>query len=271
MHKSRPLLAVFCVFTLLAAGTARAKTDWKKLGEGVKKARELRNELHLGRDNEEALGREVAAYLVARHGLVQEEDLTRYVSLVGRTLARHAKRSDLDWRFGILDTDAVNAYATPGGRIFVTAGLIDKLSNEAQLAGVLAHEIVHVDDKHAIKGFVKAKALGMLGKKLADKHEFDAIAEKLIEGIAHKGFPRADEYAADKRAIRLVRAAGYNAYGLSAALQRLYGKKKVKLTESFHSRHPSLSSRKQRLKKILKGVPSKEGRTLGRRYRGHTR
>jgi len=259
------------LFALLAARGQAAKPEWDKIKKGVEAARDLRDELHLGAENEKALGREVAAYLIARHGLVQDEELTRYVSLVGRTLARKAKPIEVPYAFGVLDTDAVNAYATPGGHVLVTKGLLAKLNNEAQLAGVLAHELVHVYDKHAVKGFVKAKALGALGGKIAEKSEFKSVVKDLIEGIADKGFPRADEFKADKEAILLMRSAGYNAYGLSAALERLYGKKQEKLTASFHSRHPTLKSRLDRLTKQLQGVPPKEGEILGSRFRGHAR
>lgn len=181
------------LLTVLIAGGLHAKPSWKNLKKGIERAKEVREELHLGRENEEKLGREVAAYLISRHGLFQDEAQTRYISLVGLTLARGTNREGIDYRFGILDTDAVNAYATPGGRIFVTAGLLDRITDEAQLAGVLAHKIIHVDDKHAIKGFIKAKALGALGGKIAEKSKFDSMVQDLIEGIAQRGFPKADE------------------------------------------------------------------------------
>ncbi len=271
MHR-KPLksLAALGLMSVLITGGVHAKSDWKKIGDGLKQVKELSDELHLGRENEENLGKEVAAYLIARHGLLQDEDRTRYISLVGLTLARGAKR-DIPYKFGILDTDAVNAYATPGGRIFVTAGLLDKLSNEAQLAGVLAHEIIHVDEKHTIKGFVKAKALGAIGKKISKKSEFDDLVKKLIEGIANRGFPKADEYKADLHSLALMEASGYNRHGLSSALTKLYGKRKETLNQSFHSRHPSLKSRLHKLKRHLKDVPEKEGQILGRRYRGNLR
>jgi len=267
----RTALVVAGLLTALVAGSVHAKPRWKDLEKGLKHAKELRADLHLGKENEEKLGREVAAYLVDRHGLLQDEDRTRYITLVGLTLARGTKREGIDYRFGILDTDAVNAYAAPGGWIFVTAGLLDKLSNEAELAGVLAHEIIHVDDKHAIKGFVKAKALSALGEKMAEKSKFDSVVGDLIKGIADKGFPRADEFKADKDAIALMQSAGYTPFGLPGALKRLYGKQKTTLSKSFHSRHPPLSARQSRLKKRLKGIPQKEGRVLGRRFRGHLR
>lgn len=266
--------ALLAASLLAPAAALHAKPGWKDLQKGINQARELRDELSLGRENEDRLGREVSAYLLARHGLLQDEARTRYVTLVGRTLARKvegAGGADLPYRFGILDTDAVNAYAAPGGRIFVTAGLLDKLSNEAQLAGVLAHEIVHVADKHAIKGFVKAKALSVLGDKIAEKSKFDSVVRELIEGITEKGLPKADEFKADRGAVALMQAAGYNPFGLAAALDRLYGKKEEALTRSFHSRHPPLAARLKRLDKRLEDVSPEEGRILGRRYRGRLR
>ncbi|OGR56769.1 MAG: hypothetical protein A2X36_04210 [Elusimicrobia bacterium GWA2_69_24] len=270
MRKSAVIAAAAALLASLTTGVS-SKVKWQDVQETVSKAKDLKEELHLGRDNERKLGREVSAYLIAKYGLYDDQDSTRYVGLVGKTVARRTGRNGGDYRFGILNTKAVNAYSTPGGIIFVTKGLLMRLQDESQLAGVLAHEIVHVDQKHAIKGFVKAKALGEVAKKVSDKSAFDEAARQLIEGIAEKGFPRADEYAADKGALGLLRAAGYAPHGLDGALQRLYGGKEESqdLLKSWKSMHPPLSDRLERLDKLLENVPP-DGATLKKRFRDAT-
>jgi len=84
-------------------------------------------------------------------------DLTAYVSVVGKNLARYSARPDLPWTFAVIKNDAVNAFSAPGGYVVVTTGLLKKISNEAQLAGVLGHEIGHVVHKHSLKKYQDAK------------------------------------------------------------------------------------------------------------------
>lgn len=84
-------------------------------------------------------------------------DLTAYVSVVGKNLARYSARPDLPWTFAVIKNDAVNAFSAPGGYVVVTTGLLKKISNEAQLAGVLGHEIGHVVHKHSLKKYRDAK------------------------------------------------------------------------------------------------------------------
>ncbi len=267
------------VLLLAGAAPSRAarKIDWKDLrkkGEialekgrkAADKGANIRDELHLGRDNERKLGREVAAHLIARFGLYEDEELTRYVNLVGRAIVRKSQRSDLPYRFGILNTRTVNAYAAPGGYIFVTRGLLQRLRNEAQLAGVLAHEIVHVDDKHAINGFIKGKALSLMAGELGKKSNFDKVAKSLIDGIVERGFSKGDEYNADRKGAELASRCRYHPAGLPASLRRLYGKQKTKQSASFHSRHPPLQSRLRKLDRVLKKLPNK-GSILKRRFR----
>jgi len=96
-------------------------------------------------------GREVAARVIARYGLYENLQLMKYVNLVGKVLAMSTNRPELEFRFAVLNTDEINAYAAPGGYIFVTRGALAKMRDEAELAGVLAHEIGHVVEKHVVK------------------------------------------------------------------------------------------------------------------------
>ena len=98
---------------------------------------------------------------------MKNEALQRYVNRVGRWLTLHTERPGLPWHFGVLDHPNVNAFAAPGGYIFVTRGLVEKMHSEAELAGVLAHEIAHVLRKHHLNAIQKAAGTGMVADALS--------------------------------------------------------------------------------------------------------
>ena len=117
-------------------------------------------------DDEAKIGREVAANLAARYGLVDDPVKVLYVNLVGRAVVKHCDRSNIPYRFGILRTAEINALAAPGGYIFITEGLLNQLKDESELAGVLAHEITHVVERHVVKAIRQSNLIGA-GQDLA--------------------------------------------------------------------------------------------------------
>src|SRR3954470_1746772 len=108
---------------------------------------------------EKALGEQVSLKLRTRFGVMQDPAVTKYVTQVGTVVAQASSRPALDWKFIVLDTDGVNAYAAPGGFVHITRGLLGLIKNEAELAGVLGHEITHVTQRHTIAA-MKRNALG---------------------------------------------------------------------------------------------------------------
>src|SRR5688572_6484504 len=104
----------------------------------------------LGEEQEPAMGQSVAVAITNKYGLDPNVALNRYVTLVGWTVANSSPRAEMRFNFGVLNTDEVNAYAGPAGYILVSRGLIMRLQDESELAGVLAHEIAHVVDKHGL-------------------------------------------------------------------------------------------------------------------------
>ncbi len=96
-------------------------------------------------------GREVAARMVGRFGVYDNSRLMKYVNLVGQVIASNTNRPELQYHFAVLNTDEINAYAAPGGYVFVTRGAILKMQDEAELAAVLAHEMTHINERHVVK------------------------------------------------------------------------------------------------------------------------
>jgi predicted Zn-dependent protease len=173
-----------------------------------------------------AMGNDIAAALLGAAPLVNSRDQQIYVNDVGRWLALHSGRPDLPWKFGILDASTVNAFATPGGNVFVSRGLIAQMHSESELAGVLAHEISHVVLKHHLKDIQKnatknmaldiasLKAGGLAG------HAAQAVARVGLEGFV-RGLSREDEMQADRLGVVIAARAGYDPYGLPIVLQTL--------------------------------------------------
>jgi predicted Zn-dependent protease len=177
-------------------------------------------------DEEIALGRDVAARLLGAAPLADDARLQRYVNNVGRWLASQSERPDLPWRFGVLEAPQVNAFAVPGGTIFITRGLLEKMSSEAELAGVLSHEIVHVVRKHHLKAIQKG-ALASLGGQAASAAFNDLNPEAKQKLVAFgtemysRGLDKGDELEADRLGVVIAARGGYDPYGLPAVLQTL--------------------------------------------------
>lgn len=171
------------------------------------------------------LGREITGNLLGAAPLVNDAALQQYVNRVGRWVASQSERADLNWHFGVIEDGSINAFAAPGGYILVTKGLYQQLENEAQLAGVLAHEIGHVVKKHHLKVIQKQQLLNAGANLLNDKvgKGRQGIAQVIGNGaeIMARGLDKSAEYEADRDGIALATRAGYDPYGLPEVLQML--------------------------------------------------
>jgi predicted Zn-dependent protease len=177
------------------------------------------------REEEIALGREITGNLLGAAPLVKDEALQKYVNSVGRWVASQSDRADLPWHFGVIDSEDLNAFAAPGGYVMVTKGLYRKLTNEAQLAGVLGHEIGHVVKKHQLKVLQKQQLLNLGAGFLSDKFAKDnKLANKAIGSgaeISARSLDKSAEYEADRLGVSFATRAGYEPFGLAEVLQTL--------------------------------------------------
>lgn len=190
-------------------------------------------------EEEQAMGQNMAAMLLGADPLLKDAQVQAYVNRLGRWIALHSNRPDIPWRFGVLRSDDANAMALPGGYILISTGYLKRLSTEAELANVLAHEIAHVEGRHHLWA-AKKGALGEIGKDLltigaqeaarrqtdADKRELitkGANASKgyLLEGFFQRGLDKKDEFKADRRGVVLAARAGFNPFAMAAVLQTL--------------------------------------------------
>ena len=177
----------------------------------------------LDEKDEIAAGREVAGRMLGAAPLVADAELQAYVNRVGRWVASQTERPDLPWHFGVLDSPAINAFAAPGGYVLVTRGLYEILDNEAQLAGVLGHEIGHIVRRHHITVMQKSAAISA-GAQLAQARDRSFLVSNLIGTGAEvfaRGLDKSAEFEADQIGIVLAARAGYSPYGLIEMLHKL--------------------------------------------------
>ncbi len=164
------------------------------------------------------IGGNLVAGLLGAAPLVDDPELQRYVNDVGFWVAAQSKRSDLPWRFGVIDSQGINAFAAPGGYVVVTLGLYQLLDNEAQLAGVLAHEIAHVVRKHHLKALQKTMKREFWSelsvKAVNDKQDRENLRKLIGSGLQlyTTGLDRKYEFDADMRGVVLAARAGYDPY-----------------------------------------------------------
>jgi len=172
------------------------------------------------------IGRDLGARLLGAAPLVADARVQRYVNHVGRWLAAQTERPDLPWQFGVLDAPQVNAFAVPGGTIFVTRGLLERMRSESELAGVLAHEIAHVLQKHHLRAMQKNAKASLAGEALsmALQDQNSLVRDKLISfgtELYARGLDKSDELEADRLGVVIAARGGYDPYGLPTVLQVL--------------------------------------------------
>lgn len=173
------------------------------------------------------IGRQLAAVLLGTKPLHPNMALQRYVNRLGRWISLQSARPDIPWSFAVLDDPGYNAFAAPGGFVFVTKGLIDQLADESELAGIVAHEITHVVSKHHLKAMQKTAKAGLLTQVVASQLKSDlagGLSSQLLslgKDLYSKGLDQADELEADRNGVALAARAGFDPYGLVAVLQQL--------------------------------------------------
>ena len=176
------------------------------------------------REEEILIGREVTGSILGAAPLVKNDALQQYVNKVGRWVASQSERESLPWKFGVIESNDVNAFAAPGGYVLITKGLYQSLQNESQLAGVLGHEIAHVVQKHQLKVMQKQALLDMGASWLKSKVGKNKLSEKALTTgaeISARNLDKSAEYEADRMGMILAARAGYEVYSLAEVLQGL--------------------------------------------------
>lgn len=181
-------------------------------------------------DEELRFGREIAARLLGQHKMSGNEKLQKYVNLVGTTLTRNCSRPELDFHFIVIESGEINAYSTPGGYVFITSAILSTMENEAELAGVMAHEIAHVTERHivkelSLKGAEKSSVTSIAaligGASESVGIAFSQTVDKAVDLILRDGYKKEDEMQADASAVMLCALSGYDPSGLVTFLEKV--------------------------------------------------
>lgn len=223
-------------------------------------------------EQESRIGRQISGDLLGAVPLVRDDKLQRYVNQVGNWVALQSGSKGLVWHFGVLDTEDINAFAAPGGYVFVTKGLYRRLNNEAELAGVLGHEIAHVTQKHHLKVLKESSLIGALGQVAGSKaQKSDQMVQNLIGNGAEmmaRGLDKNAEFEADRIGMVYAARAGYTPWGLPDVLQDLAGLPvKDSRTSLLYKTHPLPADRLAALGESVGGqLDAVDGKDLASRF-----
>ncbi|MEX2272103.1 MAG: M48 family metalloprotease [Vicinamibacterales bacterium] len=250
--------ALAVAVVMLAGASAAEARQFDRLRRGAETAKKVAD-FNINDKDERAIGEAVGAKLIARFGIYQDPAVAKYVALVGTVLAQASSRPDLPWTFVVLDTEGVNAYAAPGGFIYITKGALGLFKTEAQLAGVLGHEITHITEKHTINAIRNAKIVdaGTDAAASARGGLSGAVLNRLSDAsydmIFENKFDRNDETASDNVGISLAHKAGYSPQGLSEFLTRLSERNKSATEPNgLFASHPMMKDRLNTLAATIK-------------------
>ena len=240
-------------------GIKKQKIDLFRKGLGVVEALQP-----IGEEEESTLGQAVAVEAFSRFGgEYPNKNWTRYINLVGKTIAEFSDRPTLDYHFSILNSPEQNAFAAPGGYIFITVGLLTTLKNEAELAGVLAHEIAHVTHQHMLETIRRGAILGSvsefsLSAMKQNPEMFSNVINEMTEVLFTKGLDKDKEFEADVVGIEYAYRAGYHPQGLRNYLQTLR-KEEGHTPSRFFTTHPSTALRISKIDTLLQNYSDLQG------------
>jgi predicted Zn-dependent protease len=197
--------------------------------------------------------------------LYRNESVADYVDDLGQSLVPFSDRSDIDYTFRVVESDQVNAFATMGGYVYVTTGLLRAAENEAQLAGVLGHEIGHIVERHVVDQMEeRAIQRGILTAAGLESEEIVALG---VEIAINRSNSRSDELEADVRGYENIVRAGYAPIALVTFLENLESGGGV---PQFLSTHPATDQRVERLRQMMDPATASTGRGLdGEAYRSN--
>jgi len=271
----KPILLLLALLVALPA-QAQFNFNLNRILDAAKNVGQASGEID--EKQEIQIGRDMGSRLLGAAPLVADARMQRYVNNVGRWLAAQTERPDLPWQFGVLDAPQVNAFAVPGGTIFVTRGLVERMRSEAELAGVLAHEIAHVLRKHHLKAIQANAKASLAGEALsmALQDQNSLVRDKLISfgtELYSRGLDKSDELEADRLGVVISARGGYDPYGLPTVLQTLQrmNPQDSGLALMFKT-HPTPAERLDALEKIEGSLESFSGQPqLPERFASETK
>ncbi|MCF7821020.1 MAG: M48 family metalloprotease [Mariprofundaceae bacterium] len=232
--------------------------------------------LPISDEEEIILGKRVAARVIARYGIENNPEVTYYLNLMATTISQRSNRPGIFYHVAILATDDVNAYACPGGYIFVTRGALNMVRDEAELAAVLAHEISHVTERHIVNALRNSKLMKVGTEIAAEAFRtpgplLDQMTSFATDAL-FEGLDKSDEYESDEMAVDYLDRIGYDYPAMFDLLELLEQRRKWGATKVLDKTHPSPKDRIQSLKSAAKKLSLEKptGIRLPDRFARHT-
>jgi predicted Zn-dependent protease len=265
----RAVLLLTLITGLSMPVAADAPPQLGQIGGAVKRAQQVQD-LQITEAEEQQLGAAVSEKVRMRYGVVQDPNVHRYVTLVGTAMTQVSTKPNIPWVFIVLDTDAVNAFAAPGGFVHITRGALALLQDEAELAGVLGHEIIHITEQHTIRAIQKSKSIQLGANETLSGSAalVNRLADNIYLDLIEKGFGRAEENQSDEKGVALANRIGYAPQGLHRFLTRLQERNKGATEKrGLFASHPEMTERLSRLTKQIGEQKLTATATLADRYR----
>jgi len=219
----------------------------------------------ISQQQEVELGAQQAQQVSAQLPMLQDATINAYVNSLGNQLARTTSRADLDWHFAVVNTDVINAFALPGGYIYVNRGVLEQASNESEVASVLAHEIEHVVRRHSVKQMEQVNNAN-IGVALACtltnvcNNQVAAAAIQVGGSAYFAKNSRADEVQADEGGFNTLVRAGINPRGMLTFFQKLLAEEQQNgggNASSWFADHPGTEDRINDIQRMLNANASK--------------
>lgn len=225
-------------------------------------------------ENEYYIGRAVAATVLTNYKVLNNQAKQSYLNKICRVITENSDQPELfnGYHVKILDSSEVNAFATSGGHIFVTTGMIECASSEDELAAVIAHEVSHIQLKHSLNAIKASRWTGVVTSTAgaAARTEMAAIMHEIVSSVCtnlvNSGYSQKQEFAADEKALTLLADAGYNPSALTALLKTMAAKQKGK-TGGFYKTHPLPEVRIANVKTAIVKVSSPKNTASARTAR----
>jgi predicted Zn-dependent protease len=214
----------------------------------------------ISQQEEVQMGAQASQQVNAQLPMLNDATVNSYVNSLGRSIASTTSRADLSWQFGVVNTEVINAFALPGGYIYVNRGVLSRASNEGELAGVLAHEIEHVVQRHSVKQMEQAQGAN-IGVALACSLT-NVCANQAAQAAIQVGgtavfakFSRGDEVQADEGGFNNVVRTGINPRGMLTFFQKLLAEEQQSggssAASSWFADHPGTQDRIADIQRML--------------------
>lgn len=223
----------------------------------------------ISQEQEIHLGQQLAMQVETRMPMLNDWMIEGYVNNLGQHLAQFSRRSNIGYRFRVPNANEINAFALPGGFIYVNRALLEAAENESELAGVMAHEISHVVARHSVEQLERAQkynlGLGLIGSILGNRSGALIDLTKLGSQVAATGFfmkySRKAERQADELGVYNVYAAGYDPRGMITFFEKLQSlrRQQPNLLNAFFSSHPDIGERLHTVSQLVHSLPARPG------------